>query len=98
MNTTIYYICNRSGSYNSKNMGKRVPVDYCKMGICPAYLKALVCHNTGKVEVHLMNTHVGDSQDLKFVPLPFTLKAQIASDIKDGIDPGKNLGQCKKKN
>ncbi|GBN14238.1 hypothetical protein AVEN_59389-1 [Araneus ventricosus] len=44
-----------------------------------------------------MNTHVGHSQEFKFVRLPPTSKVQIASDIKDGINPEKILENVRKK-
>uniref|UniRef100_A0A0A9Z9U1 C2H2-type domain-containing protein n=1 Tax=Lygus hesperus TaxID=30085 RepID=A0A0A9Z9U1_LYGHE len=79
-----YYRCHRDGFFNSKGTGKRnlkVKGTNKINGCCPSEMKVMEDKETGNVQVHFVDTHVGHSKDLNRLPLLKEDKDRIAEKL-----------------
>ncbi|KAF6204557.1 hypothetical protein GE061_018717 [Apolygus lucorum] len=83
-----YYRCHRDGFFNSKGTGKRtlkVKGTNKINGCCPSEMKVMEDKETGKVQVHFVDTHVGHSKDLSRMPLLKEDKDRIAEKLASKV-------------
>ncbi|XP_035225451.1 uncharacterized protein LOC118197984 [Stegodyphus dumicola] len=86
-----YFLCNRSGFYNSKSKGVRAIKSQgtCKIeGHCPSTIEVT---SNGIIKILYFQTHVGHTVDLEHLPLTKDLREVIAGKLNEGIPPQKIL-------
>uniref|UniRef100_T1KRL2 C2H2-type domain-containing protein n=1 Tax=Tetranychus urticae TaxID=32264 RepID=T1KRL2_TETUR len=94
---TYYYVCSRSGKYESKAQQRQGRVQGSKKigGRCSAYVTAKKNNDTGIIEVNYSITHVGHGRDLKFLNLPERDREEIAAELASQVPKSVVLGNVR---
>lgn len=85
---TTTYLCNRSGEFHSKGLGKRMLKSQgsCKIGHhCTSQLSVSSDHSSGSVSVVLCETHYGHGMQIEHLRLSKSEREKIAGQLKMGI-------------
>ncbi|XP_026464755.1 gastrula zinc finger protein xFG20-1-like [Ctenocephalides felis] len=78
---TIYFDCHRSYTYDQKPTVRLFTKTSNKTGYaCPSRISCTINHN-GTVHVEFWKTHMGHSQDIKFISLDKSLKEHIKEKV-----------------
>ncbi|XP_026479228.1 uncharacterized protein LOC113385593 [Ctenocephalides felis] len=82
---TIYFDCHRSYTYDQKPTVRLFTKTSNKTGYaCPSRISCTINHN-GTVHVEFWKTHVGHTQQIKFISLDKSLKEHIKDQVIAGV-------------
>ncbi|XP_015784135.1 uncharacterized protein LOC107361757 [Tetranychus urticae] len=95
---TMYFTCNRSGSYSPKQERKRRLRAQGSRKInrtCPAKLIVTKNNASGQLSVYFIPTHVGHETDLKHLNLHKEDRLKIAKKLEMGVDRNQLLSKIR---
>ncbi|XP_074601066.1 uncharacterized protein LOC141855068 [Brevipalpus obovatus] len=95
---TMYFTCNRSGSYSPKKDRKRRLRAQGSRKInrtCPAKLVANKNNETGHLSVYFIPTHIGHEANLRHLNLHKEDRMKIARNLEQGVDRNHLLTRIK---